>query len=438
MLRNAFVFSIVAVGAVYAVRSPYYALLFYLWNAYFRPEQWVWSDVVASLNLSFVIGWALVAGVVLSGQKPRLDLRVLVLLLFLIDTLLSTMSSEHQAWSWLYWQPFGRTVLITYLIVVLVTDEKKLRLALFVIALSLGLEAAKQGWAEFILHPGGRNTNPHPVLGDNNGVAQGMMMLVPIFSVLAQTASRRWEKYLHRFMLGGVFLRGISTYSRGGFLAAGAIGLAALARSRRRIRVLVSIVVLAGIVFPVMPHEFWTRISTITAPEEQQDESAQGRFHFWHTAVDMAATRPLTGVGFNGFEQSYDRYDSTGGAYGHERAVHSSWFGVLGELGFPGLILFLTQLLLAFRTCQRVRRAARTQPEIRPLAPYAVALETSLVAYVVGGTFLNAQYSEMFFHVIGLNIAMYGMLKASTHRVPERSPAWSAVPQLAQPGAALR
>jgi probable O-glycosylation ligase (exosortase A-associated) len=418
------------VGAVYAVRSPYYALLFYLWNAYFRPEQWVWSDVVASLNLSFVIGWVLVAGVVLSGQKPRLDLRVLVLLLFLIDTLLSTMASEHQAWSWLYWQLFGRTVLITYLIVVLVTDEKKLRLALFVIALSLGLEAAKQGWAEFILHPGARNTNSHPVLGDNNGVAQGMMMLVPIFSVLAQTASTRWEKYFHRFMLGGVFLRGISTYSRGGFLAAGAIGLAALARSRHRIRVLLSILVLAGIVCPVMPQEFWTRISTITAPEERQDDSAQGRLHFWRTAMDMAMARPLTGVGFNAFEQSFDSYDSTGGAYGHERAVHSTWFGVLGELGFPALILFITQLLLAFSTCQRVRRAARAQPVIRPLAPYALALETSLVAYVVGGTFLNAQYSEMFWHIIGLNIALFGILKASTHKVPQPLPVWSGVAQL--------
>src|SRR5579871_590881 len=41
MLRLIFVFAIIAVGTVYLTQGPFYALLFYLWNAYFRPEYWV-------------------------------------------------------------------------------------------------------------------------------------------------------------------------------------------------------------------------------------------------------------------------------------------------------------------------------------------------------------------------------------------------------------
>ena len=40
------------------------------------------------------------------------------------------------------------------------------------------------------------NNNPIPFLGDNNGVALGVMMLVPLFGALAKTATRSWERPL--------------------------------------------------------------------------------------------------------------------------------------------------------------------------------------------------------------------------------------------------
>jgi hypothetical protein len=44
-----------------------------------------------------------------------------------------------------------KTIVITYLLSSFVTDEDKL--VVLVIALSLGFESAKQGWASFVLHP---------------------------------------------------------------------------------------------------------------------------------------------------------------------------------------------------------------------------------------------------------------------------------------------
>ena len=41
MLRLIFVTCIVMVGIFFAVQGAFYALLFYLWNAYFRPAEWV-------------------------------------------------------------------------------------------------------------------------------------------------------------------------------------------------------------------------------------------------------------------------------------------------------------------------------------------------------------------------------------------------------------
>ena len=78
-----------------------------------------------------------------------------------------------------------------------------------------------------------------------------------------------------------------------------------------------------------------------TAPAEERDNSQQGRLHFWQVAVAMANDRPLPGVGHNGYERAYNTYDFSDGQYDRNRAVHSAWFGVLGEFGYPGLLLFV-------------------------------------------------------------------------------------------------
>jgi probable O-glycosylation ligase (exosortase A-associated) len=407
MLRTIFVFGVILVGIVYAFQGPFYLLLFYLWNAYFRPEQWMWVDYVSPLKLSFGIGVLLLLTSINALARFRLTLLVGLILLFLGQSLLSTVLSEHFDYSMGYWIEFLKVLLISIMITVLVTDRQRYRLTLLVIGLSLGLEQAKQGWAQLVLNPGATNNNMHPVLGDNNGVAVGMMMLVPVFVALAQTAGKRWERNLHRFLIVGLIYRGISTYSRGGFLAAAALGLVTLWRSPKKFRAIIVIVTLALMVASVMPQRFWDRMQTLTAPAEQQDDSAQGRLYYWQVAIRMGNEKPLTGVGFNGFKPSFTRYDFSGGTWGVDRAVHSAWFGALAEMGYPGLVLLVAVIVVAFVTCWRVRRSAR-DPALKDFRAYAGAMQATLVVYVVGVTFLNGQYNEMFWHFIGLTVALDG------------------------------
>ena len=407
MLRTIFVFAIILVGTVYAVQGPFYGLLFYLWYAYFRPDYWLWDPtLIAPLNLSLVIGVAVLIMSVSAIGRFRPTRLVVLILLFLAQSVVSLMRSEHYAYSLAHWTDFVKVMIITLLITILVTDRKRFRSVLLVIAFSLGLEMAKQGWAQMILNPGATNANTNPMLGDNNGVAVGMMMLIPIFVALAQTSAKRWERFAHRFFIIGVFYRGISTYSRGGFLTAGAIGLISFWRSKRKVRALVGIAVLAGIVWAVMPTAYWSRMYTLQDSADEQDASAQGRLFFWQVATAMAKAKPLTGVGFDGFEPSFTTYDSSNGTWGDARAVHSTWFGVLAEMGFPGLVLLVAVILVALQTCRKVRRAVRGRPDLGDLQSYGIALQTSFIAYIVGMTFLNGQYLEMFWHFVGLSVAL--------------------------------
>jgi probable O-glycosylation ligase (exosortase A-associated) len=390
MLRLIFVFLIIALGSFASIFSPFYALLFYLWNAYFRPDDWTYGGLIASLNLSFLIGTYLVLATAFSRPRLRVGVRIVLLALFLADTLVSTMQSEHVAYSWSVWIEFAKVVTVAYVIILLTNDRTRFRYVLLMIAISLGFECAKQGWAQLYRAPGAQNNNPILFLGDNNGVAVGTMMLVPILSALAQTATRRWEAFAHRFVLIGVFLRGITTYSRGGFLAAAVLGIFSLARSRKKVRAFVGAGVIAGIVLTVMPQAFWDKMNTINASESERDDSAAGRLHFWVIAREMAEAKPLTGIGFSAYNLSF----------------HSIWFGPLAELGYPGFLLFVALFASSVWSLWRISSKVRHDREKHDIHIYANALLTSLVVFGVGGTFLPLQYNEMFWHFMALGITL--------------------------------
>jgi putative inorganic carbon (HCO3(-)) transporter len=419
MLRTMFVLGLMSVGTYYALQGPFYAVLFYLWNAYFRPEEWLWLDALKGAKLSLIIGSYLLLVTLCSGRTFPRHGRVLLIGLFLVQSLLSTVFSPHSAYSWPYWIEFAKINMIGYLMLVLIDDFTKFRAVLLVIALSLGVEGAKQGWFYLLTSPGGVNTNPIPFLGDNNGVAVGMLMLVPIFTLLAQTTPRKWARWCYGFLLMGVLYRALSTYSRGGFLAACVLGSLCWLHSRRKLRALVVLLVLLIIVVPNLPDAFWVRMQTIQTYAEDQDHSALGRLHFWQVALLMAAEHPILGVGFNAYNVAYNHYDFFQGTYGGSRSVHSSFFGVIAELGYGGFALFALILLAAFRSCQRASNIGWAHPELAHLRSAATALRLSLVVFLIGGSFLAVQYQEMLWHYIFLAFVLDGLALRATMEPPK-------------------
>ncbi len=158
----------------------------------------------------------------------------------------------------------------------------------------------------------------------------------------------RPERWLYRLVGIGVAYRAITTYSRGGFLACGAMLIVSVLRSRHKVRSALAIAVVALTVTSVMPQRFWDRMSTITTSEEDlSDTSSVSRLHFWRVARLMVADHPFLGVGHNAFNKAYDKYDFSLGLYGEGRSVHSIWFGVASELGIPAFVLYLLILGLA-------------------------------------------------------------------------------------------
>lgn len=406
MLRTFFVLALAAFGAYYALQAPFYALLFYIGNAYFRPEEWVWSGLIKTLNFSLISGWFVILASLFTRQRFIVNGKIVLLFLFLLHTFVSTQMGEHFEYSWGYWLDFFKVVVITYLIVVLVKDPSQLRLLLLVMVLALGLEQAKQGWFHLITAPAWPNTNPVSFLGDNNGVAVGMLMLVPIITFFTQTIEHKWARVFFWGLLIGVIYRALSTFSRGGFLGCLVLGASYWLRSRHKVRVLIGLSIVSSIALVTLPDQFWHRMGTIPTYKQEEERSAISRIHFWKVAVAMANRHPLLGVGHKGYSQSYDAYDFSQGKYGTARAVHSSIFGVLAESGYIGGGLYILILLLAIRSCRRICKLTAEEPQLLELHRGAVAIELGMIVFLISGSFISFQYNEMLWHYIGISIAL--------------------------------
>ena len=136
----------------------------------------------------------------------------------------------------------------------------------------------------------------------------------------------------------------------------------------------------------------------------------------------MAAANPILGVGFNGFNKSYNQYDFLYGYYGKNRSVHSSWFGVLAELGYTGFALYVAILIMAVVACQQVATQAKTGKAPPELYYYAVAIQTGFAVCAVGGSFVAWQYCEMLWHFVGLSMGLRTvvfMWQPETQAIPD-------------------
>jgi len=408
MLRTIFVLLITAYGGFQALKGPFEALLFYLWIAYFRPDQWVWdSSLLYALQLSFWSGIYFILRALPSIGQARFDLRAMIFIGFLILSCLSAWASDHPV-AWLRWQDFAKTLVVAFFLYALLNDDiKKFRLTVLVIAVSLGFEAVKQGYASLITNPGGLNQNLLSQLGDNNGVAVGMVMLVALFIALSRTTENKRERQIYLFFMLGIVYRAVTTYSRGGFLSIAALTLMYMARSNQKLKAVLGALLVAGIIVPVLPPAFWQRMATMNVrSEDDMDASSASRLHFWRVAVMMAQDHPLLGIGYNSFNEHFDQYDFSVGFYGVDRSVHSMWFGVLAELGYLGLVMFIMMFMLALTGMHRVASLARRGYLPPEFYQYAVALQAAFVACMVGGTFLPWQYTEMLWHFFALSMAL--------------------------------
>jgi probable O-glycosylation ligase (exosortase A-associated) len=242
---------------------------------------------------------------------------------------------------------------------------------------------------------------PGSFIADNNALAMALIMVLPLMRYLQlQTDSKLIRSGFYGLMVLTAFSI-IGSQSRGAFLAG--VIMAAFLIWKSRQRFLLTMVVLGfmavGAFF--VPQSWVDRMRSIQTFEE--DGSALSRLEVWEFGIRVANDHPLVG---GGFRVSYDD-----GIYlkyipdarkGRGRNWHSVYFEILGELGYVGLLIYLSLMVAAWRSGSRTIALTRNKPELYWANDLARMVQVSLIGFAVAGAFQNLAFFDLYFHLIAI------------------------------------
>jgi probable O-glycosylation ligase (exosortase A-associated) len=414
-----------------ALRRPYLFILTYCYVDIVAPQRlsfFLLNQVPLSLIMFFLaVGSWLLAD---SKRGLRVDQLQVVLLLLLgycaFTTFTATVPVEAaEKWSWVWkallWSMFLPLALTTRLRIEALALTMVLSAGTLAIAGGLKTATGGSGYGSLQL-----------LLDDNSGLFEGSIFstvaiaIIPLILWLARHGTIfKPDRLVWAFALALVFaclLIPIGTQARTGLVCAVLLAALGLRDSKRRAAYLGGIAAVALVALPLVPAAFSARMDTIT--NYQSDESASTRIAVWKWTWNYALDNPLGG-GFEIYrtnELQVNKVETTtsGGSTTREiqpytdraRAFHNSYFEMLGEQGFPGLMLWLyLQIICVWRMEKlrgRYRHATGEDSWVRPLA---TALQGGHLVYLLGCMFVGIAFQPFIYMLIALQIALWTYLK---------------------------
>jgi probable O-glycosylation ligase (exosortase A-associated) len=390
-------------------RRPYIGLLMFSWLAYMRTQDLLWN-FGRYQRWSFIVAIVMFAGwfVHYRGNLFPNDRRCWAMVGLIVCVGIGlAISTDQDPYLIRRYVEFCKVILIALFTAGIVTTYGRLRMLVWTIALSFGFYGVKCGLAGVLT--GGSlviKQGPGGMLEDNNDFSLALCMAVPLLIQISRTETNPHLRRVLRLITPLTMLTVLLTYSRGGFLSLSTVLLMLMWRSRNRVAGMTLLAVTGIVAFLVLPDAYKERLGTIV--NYQQDGSAMGRLKAWKVAIRMALDNPVFGVGLNHFQTHYLDYIPAGEAHG-VRVAHNSYLQIWAEAGSIATALYLYLIAASLLDLWAVRRMAKERYYTNWILNYATMFETSLVAFTIGGIFLNRAHFDLFYHFVAM-VLVFGRL----------------------------
>ena len=386
---------------------PFSLLLFYLFLEYGRPQSLL--PFLKVLHLSGIMIVLLALSLISYGKIQLKEKQSILYLFLLILMVIHGPIAVNNYWALMVFISMVMNFIVFLSLIHCVDDPEKYDrllktwLGIHVFLAIIGIIRGGIGIGGF--------------LGDENDFCLALNMVIPFSFFLAVSASGK--KRIYYVALTCLFLFVIMlTGSRGGFVGLCTAFIYCWLRSKRKILVTFLILVLCIFAYFVAPPTYRDRIRSIT---EQGTSSGTGetRVYTWNIGWHMFLDNPIIGIGQGNFPYVFGKYElevtgSTEPFYGRSvagRAAHSVYFTLLPELGLMGTIPFLLIILYTFKDLKHIKKIAlynkSTKVSFRPDRSYyiALALEGSLITYLVSSVFISTLYYPNLWFLIGFIIS---------------------------------
>ncbi len=395
----------------FILKRPWIGILVWSWLGFMNPHRLAWG-FATTLPFAMVIAITTMLAMLMSKEEKKIPWtrELVVLLTFWTWMVITTLYSLFPELAWEQLIKVSKILLMIFVTTMLINTPYRLKALVWVIALSIGFYGVKGGI--FTITTGGAFQVRGPAgtfIDGNNEIGLALAMTVPLLFYLSRHAPK---KFLRAGMLAAALLTAfaaLGTQSRGALLGIGAMSVFLWLKSRSKIMTGIVIALFAAIMVPMMPEQWYARMSTIQSYE--QDQSALGRLNAWGMAFNMALHR-LTGGGFDSFQ--YYTFWLYAPDPNRVHDSHSIYFQVLGHHGFIGFTLFFLLIVFTWFTASSVIRIAKRNASMMWLRDLMAAVQVSLIAYLSAGAFLGLAYFDYFYSLVVIVVVGRVVLARST------------------------
>jgi probable O-glycosylation ligase (exosortase A-associated) len=414
---------------VLGLRAPFVFGLGYVWTDIFLP-QYVAYSIMRSFPLALVMGAATLGSYVLFDRRdpPRLTLLHALMVVMIVWVTFTTTWAEVTDLAWFKWDWAVKTMVFTAFMPFLFRSRVQLEALILTFLFSMSGHLLATGLKTAIAGGGyGRRLGLVPDLvgvGETSFLSMLAAVSIPLIMFLKKH-SLIIPKFRHTALGYNVIaviavLASLGTFARTGLVALGVLGALLWAQSKQKLLSGLGLMVAGTLVFLLMSQAWLDRMSTITNPGGES--SAGQRVEMWKWTLNYVAAHPLGG-GFNMYPISsfvLRLPDGTEMAVAG-RAFHSMYFEVLGEHGYPGLVIFIAILLTMFVTMFRLRRKTRGIPELEWMHDRMKALLMGTFIYLCGGAFIGIAFQPPLYYFMAIIIAATQYYARAMERPPARA-----------------
>jgi probable O-glycosylation ligase (exosortase A-associated) len=443
----AFLLALIGMGC----RRPFLLVLAYVYIDIVSPQRlsyYLLNSVPISLIcvVLAVSAWALFD----DKRDTRVAPRQLLLFALLVYCGATTTQADFpiealQKWDWV-WKALAFAIFLP------LTLRTRLRiegLALFMvlsasfIVITGGIKTLASGGGYGALNLGVSNNSGLYEGSIISAVAVSIVPLILFLKTYGTVFPEDWRVRLFAYALVfSCLLIPVGTQARTGLICIGVLAVLALRHTKRRVLYLGLIAGAAIIAIPLLPSTFTNRMDTIKG--YKADASAATRLAVWQWTWEFAKDHPFGG-GFEAYRQNKLRMEltKTGGdgpaqevetqvATDEGRAYHSAYFEMLGEQGWPGLILWLAIHVSGLLRMEVLSRRYRNKApdEGQWIGALAEALQQGHIVYLVGSLFVGIAFQPFVYMLVGMQIGLDTYARrlagASHHRPMARTKAAAA------------
>lgn len=408
MSKTAIVWLILYLVGIVAsfVKGPFIGLMTYMFTFY---TQLSWSRSAPHLRWSLIVGVIVLLTYLIKKKNlqklnytriPSLKWLILIIINMMLVTPFAFDPVENQQAI----VDFLKIIILYFLITNIVRTKAHYKIFIWVQVFGNYL-FGWQAWSSGRLVSGRLEHIGGPGVKGSNYLANHLVMIIPFLATFF-LRGRWYEKLI--IVIAGAFIMNaiILCSSRGSFLAIAvmAIVMILLSPSKIKINMIIGVVLCSVLFMYLTDDRFWERMVTIQTFEE--DGSAMGRVDSWLAAIEMIKDYPFGGGG-GGWEMKSPVYipDIVYAHGGEHRSVHNTFIMMATDWGIQGLTLWLLFLGSTCQELHRIRKRRGAKDEEFYIQE-SIAIEASIIAFLVAALFGNRIYAESLYWFCALATAL--------------------------------